>query len=137
MSDFPKLNVRTGNGSGLEIQCKLPEAFNCVEFTLRGDVPQTILMAPWMQFEPAALADFRQKMAYEIARRAEVHDDLIKEVTHLQEQVETLHQIMDRRHTTQETTFKMWKNDRAKAGFPEDFSDINWPPEMMSGYDRV
>lgn len=135
--NFPKLSIANNSGSGLAIRAAVPaDALDCVEFRLRADTPQDILIAPWIQFEPIALAEFRQKMAYEIARRAEVHDTLVETISTLQKTIERQNQVMDRRAETQETTYRLWREDRAALGKPDDFSDVkDWPPEMMSGYE--
>lgn len=132
-----KLHVKVGGNNGLEIQCKLPEAFFCGEFTLRADVPQSILIAPWMQFEPIALTEFRQKTAFEIARRAEIHDTLVSTIEQLQKTLEAERDMAERRDETQQMTYKMWSEERARYGLPEDFSDKelkDWPEQMISGY---
>lgn len=84
---FPELFVEAKGSSGIEIRTKLPEKFNCVEFSLRDDVPVAIFISPWMQFEPAEMNDFRLQMAHEIARRAMAHDELVKQVDILQKRI--------------------------------------------------
>ena len=136
LESFPKLIVTTTGSSSLEIKCKFPEKFFCGEFTLRDDVPQTVLYAPWLQFEPVKLAEFRHKMANEIARRAEAHDMLVEEIDRLQKNRELDGTVIDRLRETQRTAYRLWGDEREKLGLPKDFSDIKeWPPEMMSGYE--
>ena len=129
------LTVVAGGSSGIEIRALLGVAHDCVEFTLRSDVPQAIFISPWMQFEPVAMNDQRLQIAHEIVRRALAHDSLLDQVDMLQKQLKSFQDSHDDRVRTQETTYRMWREDRARAGFPEDFSDIKeWPPEMKSGY---
>ena len=140
MSEFPKLTVKIGGSSGLDIRAMPPEAFWCGEFTLRDDCPQSILIAPWIQFEPVAMAEWRQKWAYEIVRRAEIHETLVATIADLQKTIESELDMAERRYETQQMTYQMWREERAKYGLPEDFSDkqlTDWPPEMLSGYDRT
>jgi hypothetical protein len=130
-----ELTVVAKGASGIEIRALLDVAHNCVEFTLRSDVPQAVFISPWMQFEPAAMNDQRLHIAHEIVRRALAHDNLLDQVTMLQKQLKSYQDSSDDKARTQETTYRMWREDRARAGFPEDFSDIKeWPPEMMGGY---
>lgn len=138
MSEFPKLSVKIGGSNGLDIQAVPPEAFFCGEFTLRDDRPQSILIAPWIQFEPVALAEWRQKWAYEIVRRAEIHETLVTTINLLEKTLKAERDLIDRRFETQQMTYKMWREERAKYGLPEDFSDkqlTDWPDEMLNGYD--
>lgn len=133
--EFPELTVITGGSSGIEIRTMMPKQFDCLEFTLTDKRPVSAFISPWMQFEPAELQEFRLKLAHEIARRAAVHDELIKKITTLEEIIRAERESIDKREITQQTTYRMWREDRAKMGLPEDFSDIkNWPPEMLSTY---
>ncbi len=128
------LSVYMNGGSGVEIRAKLSQKYNCAEFRLSAE-PQPIFISPWIQFEPSTMMNERHQIATEIARRATVHDSLVQEVARLQERLEEERQAYDRKSKTLDTTFRMWKEDRKKAGFPDDFSDIaEWPPEMMSNY---
>ena len=130
-----ELSVNANGSSGITILAKSSEAFNYAEFTLKADVPQPIFISPWYQFEPVERSDYRLKLAFEIARRAMVYDELLKEVDRLQKMEQENRQIIERMHKTQTVTFDMWKEDRAKMGLPIDFNDIKeWPPEMMSTY---
>lgn len=138
LSEFPEITVRASGASGIELCAKMPEKFFCGEFTLRDDRPIPVFISPWMQFEPARMNEYRQSIAHELTRRVLAYDNLIKQVEDLQNILERERTVMDRRYETQETTYRMWREDRAKFGLPEDFSDIkDWPPEMMSGYDSI
>lgn len=138
MDDFPKLNVTTNGGSSLEINAILPESYFCGEFTTKKDYPQPILYAPWIQFEPVKLADIRQKLAYEIVRRVELHDTLIETIDKLEKRLESQQSVEDRLRETQRATYDMWGIEREKYGLKKDFSDVpqsEWRKELMSGYE--
>lgn len=130
-----ELTVVAKGGSGIEIKTILPEKFNLVEFSFRDDVPITIFISPWMQFEPVKLNEFRLQCAYEIVRRSLAYEDLVKQVERLQKTVDMQYKAADRKYETLQKTYDMWREERVKYGLPEDFSDIKeWPPEMMSNY---
>ena len=134
---MPELSVATNGSSGIEIRVKLKEKVDLVEFRLRDDVAQPVFISPWMQFEPPAFNEWRQQMAYEIVRRAIAHDELVKQTQDLFKRVKSWEDSYYRKCDQIKVTETMWREDRAKAGFPEDFSDIKvWPPEMMSDYGR-
>lgn len=137
---FHEAILTLANGSsGIEIRAVPPRAFNCVEFTLREDVPQPVFISPWMQWEPVEMQEWRMKLANEIARRAIAHDALVAQLASLQKTLKATQQIMDRRYETQEMTYKLWREERAKYGLDPEFRDIapgDWPKEMMYGYDR-
>ena len=135
MRTMPELSVATNGSSGIEIRAKLKEKVDLVEFRLRDDVAQPVFISPWMQFEPPAFNEWRQQMAYEIVRRAIAHDELVKQTQDLFKRVKSWEDSYYRKCDQIKVTETMWREDRAKAGFPEDFSDIKvWPPEMMSDY---
>ncbi len=132
---FPELTVVASGSSGIEIRAVLSKAYNLVEFTLKDDVPQPVFISPWMQWEPAEMNDERLRLAHEIGRRAAMHNELLRQVTDLQTQLKQSRDTIEARSVTQETTYRMWREDRARMGMPEDFSDIKeWPPEMMGNY---
>lgn len=55
--------------SGTEIQAVMGKKYNCAEFVMRDDVPQTVFISPWIQFEPTELYEDRLTLAYEMVRR--------------------------------------------------------------------
>jgi hypothetical protein len=79
----------------------------------------------------------RLKMAFEIARRAMAHDDLIAAIEKQRVMIGHLHDQIDGQRETLHKTYDVWKASRAKQGLPADFSDIpasEWPPECMGDY---
>lgn len=76
---FPELRV-VANDRRVEISAIPDKSFDCVEFSLRKDVPQIILEAPWIQFESIEQSIWRQKWAIEICRRAQLYDNLVKRI---------------------------------------------------------
>lgn len=135
MTALPELTIRAHGSSGIEILVKLSTKYNCVDFTVPDDRPIPVFISPWMQWEPAAMQDERLQFAYEIARRATAYEELLRQVADLQGQLRLARKFSDAKQKTIDTAFDMWKADRARAGMPEDFSDIHdWPPEMTSGY---
>ena len=132
--DLPGLTVVSNSSSGIEIRVKLTQKYDCGEFRL-NDNPQPIFISPWMQFEPSAMNNERLLMANEIVHRVVNYDFLLKEVEHKRLQLEQHRNSYDKIARTLMTTNEFWRRDRAKVGFPEDFSDITeWPPEMMGDY---
>jgi hypothetical protein len=119
---FPELVIRDGS-SGLAIAAIPGESFNCVEFTLKSDYPQDILIAPWIQFESVQQAEWRSRWAYEISRRAKLHDELIKQIADLQAQRIGLYERLDEAIAKTNETVEMWRKERISYGLKEDFSD--------------
>lgn len=71
-----ELEYRDVPGAGKQIFAHLGREFNCVEFVMRGDVPQPIMFAPkdpvmvsfepWIQFEPKDWSDVLDSIFSEI-----------------------------------------------------------------------
>lgn len=123
-SKLPELTVRMSGTSGVEI-CAIPgKSFNCIEFTLKADYPQTILHQPWIQFESEEQRQWRAKWATEIAHRATMHENLVSKIKDLEYLIERFRDGQERDHKKQTAYFELWKNERVKYGLPEDFSDI-------------
>ena len=133
--DWNSLTLVENSSNGVTVRCIPPDSFNCVEFRYRSNTSIDVLIAPWVQFESVVMREWRLTTAREIVRRSLAYERLIKEVELLQKQVESQLDTISDMEDTKNTTFRMWKEDRSKAGMPDDFSDIkDWPPEMMSGY---
>lgn len=86
---FPVLNIFPKGSSGVEIRAKMGKTYNCVEFTMRDDCPIPIFYSPWIQFEPTEMYEDRLKLAYEMVRRFNMHDDMLKEFDALRVKVES------------------------------------------------
>jgi len=131
MTELPDLSIEANGNSGIEIRIKPPKQYNLVEFTLRDDIPITAFISPWMQFEPAAMNEWRLKAAYEIVRRVTAYEKLIQQVKSLQAIEKSLYERLERRLNVLHYTQKMWATERATYGLPDDFSDIKtWPAAM-------
>ncbi len=123
-SEFPQLIVRMSGSSGVEI-CAVPgKSFNCIEFTLSADHPQTILYQPWIQFESEEQRQWRVKWATEIAYRATMHESLVAKIKVLEGDIEYFKNNQELNQKKLYAYFELWKNERVKYGLPEDFSDI-------------
>jgi len=134
MTEIKGLEIKLGS-SGVEIRAQLSKRHNLVEYTIPDNKSVPIFHAPWSQFSNAELQDEQHQIAVEIVRRAVVHEELVKELARIQKHLDEWMDTCSKKDRTLNTTFEMWKADRAKAGLPEDFSDIkSWPPEMMSDY---
>lgn len=94
--ELPKLSIRQDGSSGLAIQAIPTEAFNCAEFTLRGDVAQDVLIAPWIQFPPKSMNEWRLAVATEIVRRAMLHDGMLQKITSMEGQAQSWMDGFDR-----------------------------------------
>lgn len=59
-----KLEVRDTVGAGVQVVATIDTDVPCVEFTLRGDRPQQVMIAcePWMQFPPKEWDDMIRKV---------------------------------------------------------------------------
>ena len=122
--EFPELIVEMKASSGVAI-CAVPgKSFNCVEFTLKADKPQTILYQPWIQFESEEQRQWRALWATEIARRAAMHENLVSKIKNLESLLERFRDGQERDSKKQSAYFELWKNERVKYGLLEDFSDI-------------
>lgn len=134
-NEFPELTVRMDGTSGLEI-CAVPgKSFNCIEFTLKADHPQTILHQPWIQFESEEQRQWRAKWATEIAYRATMHENLISKIKDLENLLERFRDGQERDSKKQTAYFELWQKERVKYGLPEDFSDI--PKEEWARIDDI
>ena len=123
-SEFPELTVKMSGPSGIEI-CAIPgKSFNCVEFTLKADVPQTILHQPWIQFQGEEQRQWRAKWATEIAYRATMHESLVAKIKVLEGNIEYFKNNQELNQKKLYAYFELWKNERVKYGLPEDFSDV-------------
>jgi hypothetical protein len=128
---FPELIVYPDGSSGIEIRAVLDKSYNCVEFTTKVDRPQTILISPWMQFEPAEMTSKRLAYANEIVRRANAYEGLVKNLGDEQRTCkhgrETLglyrEQIME--------MFDIWIEERKRHGLREDFKDVNFKKRIF------
>lgn len=128
------ITVVVGGSSGIELRANLSKKYNLVEYSL-NDAPVPIFISPWMQFEPSEMNNEREQIAHEIARRVRAHELLIKENTRLRDRIEKDLEWGDRMRQRQADTIDLWKQDRKRAGFPDDFSDIKtWPVGMMGDY---
>ena len=95
MNELPELTVTARGNSGIEIQAKMPEKFNLGEYTLRDDIPISVFISPWWQFEPARMNELRLKMAYEIVRRTLAYDELVKQVEYMQKRLDSDREYYD------------------------------------------
>lgn len=78
-----------GGAYGETIKATIGQATNCVEFTLRGDSPVTILelqkadcviaCQPWIQFESAQWAEMQKANARLIAASPTMHEYIKKQ----------------------------------------------------------
>ena len=128
-TEFPPIIVEH-DGSSVKIKCEFPETHNCAEFTMRANVQQTLLEAPWIQFSPTRLNEYRTKMACEIARRAAGYEDLFKQIDHLQDVLEGWKKGSDIRDNELRQMRQAWSTERQKYGLKADFSDYDqkdWP----------
>lgn len=107
-----KLQVSPDGSSGVEIRAMPPEKFNCVEFTLRDAVPQTVLCSPWIQFMPTSMKEWIQKTALEIVRRANMHSSLLREIDDLKQQVENGRDSYDRQEKEKQDICAAWRHER-------------------------
>jgi hypothetical protein len=131
-SSLPDLSIHTGGNNGLSIRCKLSQGYNCVEFSLKKDVAQEILIAPWMQFEPIAMAEEKLRIATEMVRRAMVYDSLVKTLEETQRQLKW--ELEEGSHKYQAETSQVvdyWREERMRLNnLPGDFSDVDWKREI-------
>lgn len=126
-----KLSVNINGNSGIQIEAILGKVFDCAEFSLKGDVPQSVFISPWMQFEPTELNKMRQDIAYEIVKRVIGYEDLTKQVKSLTSLVESFRDSIDKKDSARRAIFDMWRTERNGYGLPRDFSDItDWPEEL-------
>ena len=123
--EMPPLTVSYGS-SGLEIRALMDKSFNCVEFATKENTPQPVLIAPWIQFEPADLSNERLRLVMEIARRAMAYDDMVKRTARAERLIEEWRCVEDRSREKQQKLIDMWRAERTAAGKPADFSDIVW-----------
>lgn len=133
MSDMKdlELSVNINGNSGIQIEAILGKVFDCVEFSLKGDVPQAVFISPWMQFEPTELNKMRQDIAYEIVKRVVGYEELTKQVKSQTSRAEYFQTIIDKRDVARLVIFDMWRKERKSHGLPDDFSDItDWPEEL-------
>jgi len=74
--DNIKLEYRDIEGAGKQIRAVIGQPVNCIEFTMKGDVsqsliqtpkePATIAYEPWIQFEPEEWSDMLEKIMSEL-----------------------------------------------------------------------
>lgn len=132
---FPELIVQMKGTNGIEIKAIPGESFNCIEYTLKADRPQTILYQPWIQFESEAQRQWRAKWATEIARRATMFESMVSKIKDLESNLELHRNECQKLYKQQNAYFEVWRQDRAKHGLPEDFSDI--PKEVWTNIDAI
>lgn len=131
VTQIPKLNITDSSSNGLSVTAHLGEKFNCVEYTLRDDVPQSILISPWMQFEPIALANKRHEIAVELVRRANAYETLVNEIYSLQENLKGFRNSVDERDRENQMLADLWLAERATYGLSNtDTSDMS--PELQA-----
>jgi hypothetical protein len=134
-SKLPQLTVRMDGTSGLEI-CAVPgKSFNCIEFTLKADHPQTILHQPWIQFESEEQRQWRAKWATEIAYRATMHESLVAKIKVLEGNINYFKNNQELNQKKLYAYFELWQKERVKYGLPEDLSDI--PKEVWIKIDNI
>lgn len=129
------IEVRLNTSNGVAICVTPRETFNCAEFSTKADMPQPMLIAPWIQFEPRNLSDLRARVATEIARRSVDYPRVLKAVDDEHKRCQGWMDAYEDKNTVLMKAFDMWRAERQKYGLPEDFSDVKeWPPEMMNGW---
>lgn len=117
---MPPLTISYGS-SGLEIRALLDRSFDCVEFCTDEHKPQSVLVAPWIQFPNAELNDERFRLVMEIARRAMAYDDMVKQIAYMETLVKGWRDADDKRSQEQQQLVERWRAERAAAGKPTDF----------------
>lgn len=122
---LPPLQIRDGS-SGLEIQALMEKSYDCAEFRTKAESFQTILISPWIQFQPADLHEARAELAMTIARRAMSYDSLLKQIAHQESVIRSFHEGDDRRRDEKDEIIENWRAERQRYGLLADFSDVKW-----------
>ncbi len=130
------LVMRTGTNNGIDIAVVPKEGFNCAEFTTKADYPLPMLIAPWIQFEPSALADLRMRVAMEICRRAIDYPALLKQVEKANGNARNSMDFGLDRQTAWFAIFDLWRAERVKYGLDADFKEWEgkWPRQAYTDW---
>ena len=122
-STMPPLSISYGS-SGLEVRALLDKSYNCVDHYTGKNIPQQVMIAPWIQFQPAELSQERLRLVTEICRRAMMYDAMVKELASKESAIESFREGDDRRREETDRLVELWRAERVQYGKPADFSDI-------------
>lgn len=126
MNTMPELTICPDGSSGIEIRAKLKKKHNCVEFTLRDDVPVPVFISPFMQWEPADMMNERLEIANEIVRRANAYEGVVEMLATSQRDIAHRMDELDKQRDEMNRYIEMWRAERTKLGLPSNFSDISF-----------